>query len=304
MKSQRRHELEHNDLLVWLDQTIRKIQPYSKAIVLGALLVVLALVLGNWWRQYSSKGSDSAWTEFNAALNSRNLVELENNAQADSDSSVGQWAALTAANDRLVDGTQTITAKRADAIQELNKAIAMYDLVLEHSREDALRERALYGRAQAYESLAGTRQREGALDKAIADYQKLVETYPKSALAESARNRLADLNSKEIRQFYDKFAEYTPPARDAKPLPDLPGLKFEDSLLPEGGLEKAPKAPAGDAKPAAQDLSKKAEAGKTEPAKVSADKPESPAKPETSPKPETPAKPEAKDAAPVEKAAK
>lgn len=288
MKSERRHELEHNELATWLANIIKQVEPYSKVLLLGALLVVLTILLVNWWGQTSGAGAAKAWDEYHAAFNSDSVIQLEDLAEANKDASVGQWSALAAGNFRLNTGTQMMFTKRADAIQELRKALEMYDLALASSRADAIRERALFGRARAYETLAGSRQSEGELDKAIADYKTLVETYPKSASALMAKHRLADLESKATREFYDKFAQYTPPTPDAKALPDVPGLNFDNpNLLPEGSLGPGlPAAPSMDEKPAAEkpaaetDLppleSPKAEAPKTEAPKAETPKPEAP----------------------------
>ena len=45
MKTERRHELQNNELAAWLTVWIEKIQPYLKT-VLGVLILGLVIILG------------------------------------------------------------------------------------------------------------------------------------------------------------------------------------------------------------------------------------------------------------------
>ena len=50
MKSERRHELQHNDLADWFLTTYESMLPYRTVIIFGTLLVVVAAVAWTIWR--------------------------------------------------------------------------------------------------------------------------------------------------------------------------------------------------------------------------------------------------------------
>jgi hypothetical protein len=102
-------------------------------------------------------------------------------------------------------------------------------------------QRATFGLARAYEALAGTRQSQGELDKATEVYQELLQEWPDGPYGQLAAERLEDLNRRETRALYDKFAEFDP--RPA--LPDVPGLpgtrpRFDLDSLSEDGIPGLP----------------------------------------------------------------
>ena len=232
MKAEERHRLEQNALAAWLAAAIKTIEPYSKMALLGLVIAALAFAVWSWWGRTSAHGTAQAWNAFHAAWVHRNVVELDDLAEQHANQRVGEWAALEAGNLRLLQGSHLLFADRANAGQELRKAVDSFTPVIDRSREQGLREQALFGRARAYECLAGTRQSEGELDKAIADYERLVEAYPKGPFSEMAGRRLEELKSKETKNFYDKFAAYNPRPPSSEGARGT-GLPFDMGSLPD-----------------------------------------------------------------------
>jgi len=160
-----------------------------------------------------------------------------------------------------------------------------------------LHERATFGLARAYEALAGTRQSQGELDKAMESYEAVVAKWPNGAYGELAARRLEELQQEETKSLYDKFAQFEP-----KPAsPDVPGLPggrppFSlDSLPEEGSLPELPdlQMPNGVEEPTAtsEDDLPPADDGMSSPADSDAPGPEEPSGPETPPA-QGPAEPE------------
>lgn len=302
MKSEKRHQLEQNALANWLAQSIKTVEPYLKPIVVSLAIVALAFLAVTWWRGYSARGSATALNQFMTAFNSQDITALDDVAQDNPGTTAAHWAALEAANLRLAQGSQFLFIDRANATQQLNKAVDGFTIVIKESREPRQREGALFGRARAYESLAGTRQSEGELDKAVADYEALVNAYPDGPYATYGKQRVDQLKSADAKKFYDKFAAYTPKPPSAKDSLDLPGL-LDSSNLPEGpgaefskildGLGAPKDSKTGEAKkePGKTEPGKpeagKTDAGNAAPAKTEAPKAEAPAKSEPA-KPELP----------------
>ena len=313
MKAQRRHELEHNKLAKWLFGVLQRVRPYARKAVLLAAALVAIYAIFSVWRGYTAQGASAAWETMFDAMNQGALTELDKLADETSGSTAGRWAAVKAADERLDVGCDMLFTNKDNAAQELKKAVAAYTAVIEAKRkgERDLQERAVFGRARAYEALAGAYPGNlEDLDKAIADYQAVVNTWPDGPYGALAKRQLAELQSEQGRKFYDKFAAFKPkPPAPRKTGSSASLEELSKKLLSEGGdfsmqpllpedlenLSKTPEKPATGTTPPA-----KGEAGKSEPLKAPPPKPvasksEAP-KPEP-PKPEPP-KPEPSKAAP------
>src|SRR4051794_17569442 len=107
MKSERRHELQHNELADRIAVLLERVLPYGKAI-LGAILavVVLAIAYGAWSNQQLKKTGKS-WNElfnviaFNDPLRRDEdeiAADLDKVAQRNQGTSAALWALMTEAN--------------------------------------------------------------------------------------------------------------------------------------------------------------------------------------------------------------
>lgn len=239
MKSERRHELQHNDLLVWVNSVVERIKPYGTLIMLLVVLAVVAFAGWRWWSRQAQADTAYAWDELFGAMNSGDPAVVSDVAEQQPNSEVGQWAGLVAADMYLSNGSRQLFDSKATAAQDLRKSVDGYLSVLQVSRSSTIRERATFGLAKAYESLAGTRQSEGELEKAVQYYQEVASTWPDGAFAGIANQRIEDLQRKETREFYDKFAQYDPqpaytdeaPPGGAEPTLDLRSL--DEGTVPD-----------------------------------------------------------------------
>ena len=247
MKSERRHELQHNELALWLMKLGEAIKPYQNMIWLG-VAVVLVFVLGyTLWSRQASARTTQAWNELNAAMTGGgvNMVTLAKVADENRGTSAGQTAAIVLADCHLAEGCARLFASKASAMQELNKAIALYQMILDEARFETLRERAMFGLARANEA-------KGELSEAEKLYAQVTSRWPKGAFAEVATDRADDLKRRSTKEFYDKFKSFDPkpayssdskgseqpPAFETKSLPnepeksdvDLPATTFDAKL--------------------------------------------------------------------------
>ena len=210
MKSERRHELQHNTLFDWLNRTVAKIAPYSNAILATILLAGVGLLGWSWWSGRAEARQEQAWTDLFGAVNSGNPANLDDVVERYPGSEVAQWASVVAADMHLEQGCRQLFESKALGAQELQEAHDKYLLVLKDARNPQLRERATFGLARAYEALAGTRQSQGELDRASENYQNVVDNWPQGVYIDLARQRLEDLKRADTKQFYDAFAKYEP----------------------------------------------------------------------------------------------
>lgn len=240
MKSQRRHELEQNELAQWLGEVIGKVKPYQN-VLLGALIVLLlgTLAYALWSRQTGSR-SAAAWTALFEAMESNDVLGYDDIIEQYPGTTAADFAAALAGDYHLSEGCRLLFENKANANQELRKATEYYLQVLEASDESSLRERATFGLARALEAQARD------LDEAVARYREVVENWPDGAFAVAAQRRLEDLQRVETKALYDRFAKFDPkPAFGDEP--GVPGQKppFELDSLPEGAPLFTPSSPFG-----------------------------------------------------------
>jgi tetratricopeptide (TPR) repeat protein len=230
MKSERRHELEHNELADWIGNTILAIKPYRNLILGILILLGVGGAVFAWWRNHSGGQTAEAWDQFYKALDSRNPAKLSEVMEQYPNTHVAHCAALVAADMHLDMGCERLFENKALANQELYKATQIYQTVLdprEGSRNAMLREHATFGLARAYEA-------SGDLDKAVECYEEVGKNWPKGAYAAAAQSRLSDLGKHSTKDWYDRFAQFDP-----KPFEEQPFGK-----LPKSGLETFPEEPA------------------------------------------------------------
>jgi tetratricopeptide (TPR) repeat protein len=257
MKTERRHELARNVLADWLGERIEALKPYSAAVsatTIAVLVVVFATVL---WYQKRAAGTAQAWTSYFTALDEQNqnpdtarndLVKLsEDHPQT----SAGLWSRLTLADMQLAKGLEGLFQDRAAARKALEEAIDDYRAVLDNAPSDSLlAERASFGLAEAYES-------KDDLENARKQYRELLARWPNGAFSALAQQRLADLERKSTKEFYDWFAKQSPKPKPSIG-PGIPGEKpgFDLNKLPdqifEPGTRFGDKKPSSKTKPEAE----------------------------------------------------
>jgi hypothetical protein len=234
MKSERRHELQHNVLADWLAKTAADLKPYQNVISLGVLVVLLGVLGYMWWSHETEAQAAAAWDDMNTAIESGNLAKLTKVIETYPGTHVANIAAVVLADFRLGEGCARRFTNKALAQQELSKAIELYGTVRKQSRMPSLLDRATFGLARAKE----TKDNAEEIRQAERLYQEVVETWPDGAYAVAAGQRLADLKRQRTKQFYDQFAHFDP-----KPsFSGEPGQKpsFDLNSLPTDGPAAAP----------------------------------------------------------------
>jgi len=233
MKSERRHELEKNELADWLADIINTIKPYQNAIL--AVVILAAASIGGyaWWVRQAKAEAEVGWDQFYTALSGSGLdpAEFDDIAEQYPGTYLGQWAATIAGDLHLNAGCGMLFVDKANANQELRQAVDQYTEVCDESRQPMLLERATFGLARALES-------QGDLEQAIQLYEDIERNWPEGAYAKEAARRAKDLARPVTKQWYDRFAKFDPKPSFADQ-PGTPGerLPFDfDSLPGDGSL--------------------------------------------------------------------
>jgi hypothetical protein len=262
MKSERRHELQHNELAAWLFKSVETIKPYQNLLWAGVVVVLLAVLGYTWWSRQSAEQATNAWDEFNTVLESGNMTKLAAVIEDYPNTAVAETAAVVLADCHLGEGCARLFVNKTIANDELGKAIRLYETVREQSRTRSVLERAAFGLARAKEA-------KGELGPAEQLYAEVAAKWPDGAYSAAASGRLADLKRPATKIMYDQFAHFDPkpafsnapgerPDFDMKSLPnDAPvytpgafsGLKLEEKDgSEEKGKDEQKKAPAGTGK--------------------------------------------------------
>ena len=230
MKTERRHELQTNDLADWLGKRIEHYKPELKlaggAVI--ALLVVSAVYV--WFQQHKSAQSGETWGEFMQASLEQNPDEQATKFQkiATSKDNVGAdtalWAMLSEGDLDLSRGSELLFSDRELAVVELERAKKNFSQVEQDAvRNPLLLMRARFGLAQTLECL-------GDLAKAKEKYELIHKSSPEGELGKAADKRAKRLDDKSIGEFYAWFEKQKPRPRTR---PGVGGLPFQMDDLPD-----------------------------------------------------------------------
>jgi tetratricopeptide (TPR) repeat protein len=155
------------------------------------------------------------------------------------------------ADTQLAKGVEALFKDRAAARKALEESIDDYRAVLQAAPPGSLlAERATFGLASAYES-------KDELDNARQHYRELLDRWPDGAFSGLAKDRLADLDRKTTKEFYDWFARQSPKPEPPQG-PGVPGEKppFDLSKVPDHIFEPGTgfdiKKPGGASEPEAE----------------------------------------------------
>jgi len=234
MKTERRHELQENELAGWLAEKVQTVRPHLKTI--GAIIALLAVAYFC-FSVYASRTvatKEAAWAAYFDAVGNlpRIAADFEEVAETYPGSDAAGWALQTAGDLYLYEGIRALYTDRSTADSELENARKAYEGVLNTFSDEMLLQRASLGLGKCLES-------EGKIDDAKSRYQTLADKWPDSQIAVIAKSRLDALEQSETQVWYQWFAEQEPapnPLSDPSMLQGLPNLPDEADLqMPEPG---------------------------------------------------------------------
>ena len=244
MKSERRHELQTNQLAEWLAHQIEHHRTQLRLALLLLLVAFVAVAVALVWSNWQSSGRGERWFEFFAAetAGGDSNRALESVAEEYPTSAPGVWALQSMADQELTTGTQTVIQDREGAVSALETARDTYQKVIEQAgRYPFLQQRARFGLAVSLESLNEWTQAKQAYDDVIQNGD------PESAIVKLAKQRKATLEQEATRRFYKWFWSERETAElpaDLETSPDFPGLNLQDLNLTPG--DQPPATPPSD----------------------------------------------------------
>ena len=218
MKSERRHELQKNELADRLASGIESSRSLLPAILGGLAIVAIGAISWGIYSGYSKSQSSAAWTEFYFNLTGGDADSFVDLANDHPGSAAAGWARQVAGDNYLQRGIASMYRNRAEAKDLLAKAIEAFEDVDQGAGNPELRAKALLGLAQAHESL-------GETDEAASYYQQLAKVATQPGMISEANQRLAFVTSDSGKSFYAWFSQLDPK-------PDAPITLPSDLSLP------------------------------------------------------------------------
>jgi hypothetical protein len=224
MKSERRHELEHNELLNWLNKTFSSIKPYLNLILGLAVFLAVIYLAYAWWRSHATTQTAASWNALYKAGGDPKI--LDDVITKYPRTTVAQAANLKMADFYLANGCNSLFENKSVGEAQIARAIQLYRIVLADNRNPLIREQAMFGLARACEANSD-------LAEAVKQYEELAKQWPQGAYATHAAAAIERLNKQSSKAWYDRFAKF-----EAKPAAEQPsasgkGAKSNLETLPE-----------------------------------------------------------------------
>jgi len=214
MKTERRHELQKNDLADWLEKQAKNIGPLAKILVAALLAFFAIYFISGILRSRAKASAASSWDEFRAAASESDILGLREVAANYPGTEAAGWGLQTAGDLSLATGSMAMYGNRDVAMERLKEAREDFEGAQQVAKNALLKQRSLLGLAQANEAL-------NDFDAAEQCYNKVISNWPDTAVAESAQSRLTFIKQPSTREFYDWFVKQEidlPP-----PIPPLGG---------------------------------------------------------------------------------
>jgi hypothetical protein len=206
MKSERRHDLETNELAVRVQDWLDRVKPYASQIALVLLGVAVLAYMWSEWGNVTSATEQAAWDEYTLAsyssdpeLNSMKLL-AENEEYAGTP--VPEWAYLSWCDRQLLLSSQSFLIDRTATVNRLEKVQEIYQTLANDSGNSQVQERARFGLAQSLEM-------QGKLDEARAVYQRV-----KGDLTPLATSRAEQVQSDKVKEAYSWLTTAELPKRE------------------------------------------------------------------------------------------
>lgn len=224
MKTERRHDLETNDLAVRITDGIEKLKPYSGHLVGVALALVALMVAGSWWNSYSNSKQKEAWDAFSVAYDTTDpeLVSLRRVADQSeyAGTAMQEWAYITWADRQVLLASSSYLIDREAALDRLRQVEGVYEQLMSGAVDPQIQNRARFGLARVYEM-------QNKLDEARRNYS-LVQ----GDLQPIASERAMQLESAEVQEACNWLASAELPKRDLTGAAGTPGERpnFEADL--------------------------------------------------------------------------
>lgn len=217
MKTERRHDLETNEISKRLDKLVQRVGPHSTTLTTVAIVVVLLVAAAMYMQKSVAARQDQAWDAYNMAIEggTPDLDLLKQSAEEHAGTDMAEWANAAWADGHVMRATRLFINNRALANDGMNKAEGAYQSLLRTSTDPQIKDRAHLGLARIYEM-------RNELAKAREHYLAVT-----GAFAKLAKERAEALEKEPVIEAWDWLATAQAPLRAQPSGPGSPGVKPE-----------------------------------------------------------------------------
>ena len=206
MKSERRHDLETNELAVRVQDWLDRLKPYASQIAMVIVGLLVVAYIASEWGSATSSTDQAAWDEYTLASYSTdpdlNSMKLLADNEEFASTPVPEWAYLAWSDRQVLRASQMYLTDRASAMTRLKQVQPIYENLAEGAGNSQVQDRAHFGLAQVYEL-------QGKIDEARAEYADV-----KGDLSALAENRAERLESSAVKEACDWLATAELPKRE------------------------------------------------------------------------------------------
>ena len=251
MKSERRHELQHNSLEDYVVKLGQRVQPYAKAITGGILAVVVLIGTYFYLNHRADAERANAWDRTFQAIYSGDSKDLRSVVDAYPGTPAALWAQLELADRELATGVAALFTEKSVGKNDIRTALDDYEAVQVAATYSLKKQHSLYVICRALGNQLGQ------LDKAKEAYKRLIRpSYAEGPYYARAKQELENLDRDSTKNFYDWFANVEPAPRSTtspfggtSPFESLP-LPADLKMPSKGGSKTPPPTPKPDEGPA------------------------------------------------------
>lgn len=242
MKSERKQVLESNLLADKIEAIFVRVKALLPVILTVTGVLIGGLLIYGFYSSYQETQAAKAWTAL--YFSDTDTADLNSVSTEFGSSSAGLFAKQTAGDAYMAKALERIYLDRDLSDQYYKQAIDEYKVVAEKTTDSFLKERSLFGLAQAYEGLCDR-------EKAIEHYRKvgMLSDIPPEFLVE-VNKRISWLESKAGEQFYSWFKQNRPSAPvlnqgtpSKSPVPSVPNIDFPIVPKSDSGKAEVPNQP-------------------------------------------------------------
>jgi hypothetical protein len=155
MKSERRHDLETNELAIRVKEWLETFKPHQGKLFGAAIVVAVAAFAWSTWSGASGSRQAEAWEAYTLAAYSADPDLLAMKQIADNEdyasTNVPEWAYLAWCDRQLFLAARNYLINRENATDRLKQIQGIYDTLSTQASDAQLRDRAHFGLAQVYE---------------------------------------------------------------------------------------------------------------------------------------------------------
>ncbi|WP_425618941.1 tetratricopeptide repeat protein [Anatilimnocola sp. NA78] len=252
MKSDKRHELQKNELADWLGDRVESYSDYFWPVVGGVVVAFAAAVGIAWYLGTQDAKTATAWNAYFQAYGERDReAELKKVAETEPNTVAAMWALQGVGDLSLAKASNLMFTDRPEASKHIKDAESSYQEVLDKARDPHLLARAQYGMARLQETNCQPAE-------ALKYYELVAKSQKDNALGKAAERDVKRMNDPQVIAFLEWFAKENP----KRPVPTghggMPGLpplntptdlpERPDISLPGNLNLDLPKGPTGDSK--------------------------------------------------------